>query len=883
MRRQLRAVRFSLLLATAAVALPVLPAMADVKEDLAEGDKAFEEGKLARAARAYDRAIKSAPKQVTPEAYGKRAAIFFLLATQATNDGKPEQAKTLLEDGLTFVEKKAEPIYPGAPEILEQKALILWDLKRKPEAVKAAEEAVSKSSARYLAQRLVGEYYAVRDPDRSIKAYEAYLRHRPASAEGADVMPRIYLGFAYLSTVKRSGGDVRLDVKLAKLTTEKAMTQFETLLQKHRKARHAEVNANNGLCTTYAALAQIEELEGNRNTRMWDRAITACEKIIENPRTIDRGGSVYYNVGRAYLAKKQTRKARTVGQEYVRMRKDEPRGYILIGDSYALERNWNEAINQYREAERRAKQNQAYAATIGIKMGVAFRGANRPGEAIAKLEAARKLDSTNFEVIKELSYAYLANRDDTKALATVKQAIGAKDFATSHTPAEQAALHALAGKAAYNQAIAKKDGDLKEARASFEAAQKLAPRDTAIRTGLVKTMTAQAYQAYRRKDVKEAVDILQAALTIDKKNPAASQNMAAIAIDGGRCDEARGYLAALSGERGYTLTYHRLMGRVSLCGKNRDVKAAIEHYAAAEKAAGNANLIRAEIYTEWGPLLWDKDLDEAVDKLEAAVQFTAQNPRLGKPAQRALALALYRRGWRTLSGGKKAGDPVDDFQRASRDPSVLRGTEPQAFEFSEALARLDRGDAAGAAKLFDALGKKGNQSAYLKAPYDKIGAQFFGAYAKYRSGNAGQLRQACGEFASLSSGAKGNFGEKVRDLLASCHEQVAYDALESGNEKAAVGSLDTAARYASSAGVKRRINHNKVVVRMGSKPNKGLLDTFAGMGADPPEALVNKGILLDREGKACDAYNAWVQARAKGARGRYVQDWIATKKRLFGC
>ncbi|HTM20991.1 MAG TPA: tetratricopeptide repeat protein, partial [Kofleriaceae bacterium] len=664
------------------------------------------------------------------------------------------------------------------------------------------------------------------------------------------------LGFAYLKLSAASHDNVK-----------KAREQFDILLQKHRKARGAEVNANNGLCAAYTKMGEF------------DRAITICEKIIENPRAIDRGGSVYFNLGQSYLYKKQPRKARTVGQEFIRMRKSEPRGYILVGDSMAQERNWTGALEWYQRAEDNAKASKEYAASIGIKMGIAFRGAKQPQRAIEKLEAARERDPENSQVIRELGLAYMSAGKDDKALATVSKAITAPTFAKL-TPAEKVELLTVAGKAAYNQALDNNGKGADEAKGYFEQAHKLNSRDTGVRTGLVKSLTLQSYHAFKAKNVKQAEALLTEALGYDKRNAAANQNMAALTIDKGDCDGARPYLDQLEKEPSYGLIYHRLMGRVALCGKSRDVKSAADHFAAAEKAAGNANLTRAAIYIEWAPLIWDKDLDDAVDKLEAAVQFTAQNPALGKPAQRALALALFRRGWRTMRGGKRTADPVDDFQRASRDPSVLKGNERIAFEFSEALARLDKGDTPGAAKLFDSLAKQGNPSAYLMAPYDKVGAQFFGAYAKYRSGNAAQLRQAAGEFQGLLGGAKGRFGDKVRDLLASCYEQMAYAAMD-GSGGGASANLDQAGKYATSADAKKRINHNKAVLKMGSKPNPALRAEFASMGGDPPEALVNKGIMLDREGKSKEAYDAWVQAKAKGARGAKVSDWIATKKRLF--
>src|SRR5262249_34972166 len=160
-----------------------------------------------------------------------------------------------------------------------------------------------------------------------------------------------------------------------------------------------------------------------------------------------------------------------------------------------------------------------------------------------------------------------------------------------------------------------------------------------------------------------------------------------------------------------------------LCQSKPNAKKAAEHYAAADKEVKKiqANLIQAEIDAEWGPLLAAAgDLDGAVSKLQDAVQFSSQAPGIANAAKRNLAIVLYRRGWNDLKEGRSAG-AGSDFERAGREPSLLEGTEPLAFEFSYALALLDKGDTGEAAKRFKALAGKGNQNAYLKPPYNKVG------------------------------------------------------------------------------------------------------------------------------------------------------------------
>lgn len=852
--------------ATAILVSAPTAAYADMQDDIKDGDDAYADNNWKKASAAYDRAIRNYPKQVAPAVYAKRASIYLIQAADARKKDEA-LAQKILEDGLKFLTQRAEVSYPSAPEVLEQKALVLWELKSKPDAVKVGEEVVKQKPSAYAVQRILGEFYAVREPERAIKALETYLSERPEALEKGDVLPRINLGFAYLSRAKATR---RQDSKGSMALANQAAKQFEILLQRHRKRQHAEVNAQNGLCAAYTFVKE------------YDKAITVCENVIQNPRNIDRAGSVFYNLGWSYLKKKQTSKARTMGREFVRIRKTEPRGHLLVGETFAEEKQWKKALEEYQKAEEYAKNKSDIAADIGVAMGIAYRRDNNLPLAISKLETAIDLDPDNQTLIIELGNAYLADKQDDKALSRAEGAINAKTF-DGQDEKTRVDLLRVAGAAAYNLSHAteknKKPLDPQQARKHFAAAFAIRPGDVPIRTGLIRTINLQAYRSYSDKDAKKAEVFLGEALEVDKREPMTNQNLAVLRIESGDCDGARDRLANLSKARSYALTYHRLAARTYLCQKKPDKAKAIEHFARAEKAAGNANLVRAEIYTEWAPLIWEKDLDRAVEMLESAVQFTAQDPNLARAANRNLALALFRRGWRDMRA-KKATSASEDFARASRDPRVLKGTEAEAFEFSEALARLERGDAATASKLFAKL-SKGKQGDYLKAPYDNVGAQFFGAYAKYRSGNAGQQKQAASEFQSLLGSAKGSFGNTVRELLAASYEELAASSYNAGKAKQASSELATAERYAS-GNAKRNIEHNRAVLSMGSKYSKNAYDAFNRMGSTPPEALANKGVMLDRAGKTKEAYEAWVQARAKGARDRDISNWISAKKRIFG-
>lgn len=832
-----RPIRPFVTLAAVMLALPAAgAAYAQVEDDLKEGDTYFEEGKYKKAAQRYDSAIDKWPGQVSAEAYGKRAAIYIIQKEYAA--------------GLEFMARKAELRHPGSPEVLEQKALILWLLSRRDEAIAVAEKVVAARPATYSNQGILGEYYAGREPEKAITAYQAYLGSRPSSLEQNDVLPRVRLGFAYLAAKQYKDAEA----------------QFDLLLRKHKTQPHAEVNAKNGLCAAYTALEKH------------DRAITVCEQIVSVPRLIDRAGSAWYNLGKAYLAKRQSPRARKAGVEFVRMRRDAAKGYILVGDAYFQERDWGNALEFYLEAEKRARPGDE-SVELGIKLGSTYRRLGRPAEAIAKLEAAFQINSEDMTLAGELGSAYLASEQDKMALATVDRFITGSSFDSA--PARQrATMLLIAARSLYNQ------GEARDARARYEAAYKLRPKDVKVRIGLVQTINLQAATLLGKGDTSRAERLLLEAMDIDRRAQLTNQNLAVLALERGQCDAAKHFLEPLAGMRNQALVYHRLRARALLCQQQPDAAAAAEHYARAEKEARDpkrqANLVLAEIYTEWAPLLMANDIDQAVDKLKLAVQLAVQTREVGEAAQRNLAIALFRRGWRNMRAGKQAA-ALDDFRGALQERQVLRGTEPAAFEFSLALAYLERGDATRAMRIFETLGAADGRERYLKAPYDKLGAEFFRGYAKYRSDNGKLREQAATELGRLQRKAREAFAATLSEVVGSAWVYVALDAYRNGNLKESRKALRSAEDHGGSGKLKRTIEHNLAVLSMGSRGAASQsIEIFTELAATIPEAQVNLGILYDRQGKAREAYDRWVKARQRGVRSRELVRWIDAKKRIFG-
>ena len=835
-------------LAAATTAAHVRPVHAAVEDDLRDGDTYFSQGDWKRAAAAYDRAIAKAPGEVDAAAYGKRAAIYIILKDY--------------QGGLAFI-SRATARFPHAPEVLEQQALILWQTGAKDQAIRIAQQVVAMRPETFSNQKLIGQYYAARDPAKTATAFEAYLAHRPAELASGDELPRLRLGFAQLALARAAVGDG--DAAKAHVLYGKAVAQFDEVARTLGKKPEARVNADNGLCAGYAGLG------------LWDQATTVCERIVADPRDIDAHGSAWFNLGEAYLARRQTTKARSAAQAFLALRRGEARGHVLIGDTYYADRDYPHALDQYLQAEKLVKPGDAHEQVdLAIRLGETYRRMPAPAagpndnlaKAIDELARGYAANPGSVELAIELGDAYLDAQDDAKAGALADQLATAPAFAKARAD-QRADLLVIAGKARFARR------DLTEARQRFAAAAQLQPGNVQTRRELVATIDEQAFEASQHGGAAQAATLLDQALAIDPSSTATLTDVAIVAIDAGQCDRARGLLDRLAGLRGTdAVLVGRLRGRAEMCGSHPDPKRAIAAFAAAEQEArkANATMALAEIYLEWAPLEWDTDLPDALAKLERAVEIAGRDPDLGPAAARDLALALYRRGWQLEAAGKPA-DAVAAFERATRDPSVLRGSEPLAFQFSYAIALVDAGRGSEAAPILAQLATRGDAGAYLQGPYAKAGARFFAAYATSRTATGAAREAACRELAHF----EGTIGGAARELAASCWELAANDAWRAGSTAGAKRALTEADRTANAA-QKRRLALDRIALALG-KDKVGALEAMSG---NPPEALVDLGIVYDLLGRPKDAYDAWVSARAKGVQARDLQRWIDAKRRIYG-
>src|SRR5512146_3311494 len=101
---------------------------------------------------------------------------------------------------------------------------------------------------------------------------------------------------------------------------------------------------------------------------------------------------------------------------------------------------------------------------------------------------------------------------------------------------------------------------------------------------------------------------------------------------------------------------------------------------------------------------------------------------------------------------------------------------------------------------------------------------------------------------------------------------VAVDEWHNGAAGAAQKALVTAEKTAT-ADQKRRLTLDHAALALG-KDKAGELEA---LGGNPPESLVDLGIVYDLMGRPKDAYETWQRAKAKGATAPGLQRWIDAK------
>ena len=236
---------------------------------------------------------------------------------------------------------------------------------------------------------------------------------------------------------------------------------------------------------------------------------------------------------------------------------------------------------------------------------------------------------------------------------------------------------------------------------------------------------------------------------------------------------------------------------------------------------------------------------------------------------------------RTTAAAARAGDAAADFERATRGASVLRGSEPLAVELSvRARATRRRAASATRARSSRRSPRKGNpMKSYLRQAVREARRAAVRRRTRRIAAAASPAarQQAVGDLTRLEAEATGAFAETLKQLVAGCNEAIGYDAWRAG-QTAAAGKALAAADKGATGDLARRVQLDRAATALG----KDKIPALEGLAGNPPEALVDLGIVYDLVGRPKDAYDAWVRARARGVKAPDLQKWIDAKKRIYG-
>src|SRR5262249_49578408 len=434
---------------------------------LQEADRAYDTGDYERAASNFDRAIRAQPKDVPAVAYAKRASIYLF-------------AKRY-DEGLRFIEDVAEKTWPEDDTILEQKAVMLSRQgAHKKEAVALAERVADRRPSAYTLQSLLGRYnYQLGAPParKTPRRYEAYLKFRPSDLAGQDSLVRVKLGFSYLYLGRFADAEKQLD--------EAARTGDQVLA----------ANARKGLCAAYA---------GGGN---WDRAITLCERVLDEKRALKGDPSPQYNAGLAYLNRDRLDEGMKAADAYVAMRPKEAKGYPPRGEVFEKRNKLTDAEAQLNQANELAPND----GDVARELGRVYLRQKRAQKAIDKLQRVASARPNDAATIAVLAEAYLADGQGQNAAQAAER--GLRIPGQTQNPR----FMALAAEGYYAAGqLTTARGILERAMAASKAQGQAS--DARIRTLLVGTIKRPAGARFAADDLAGAEKLLGEAKEVDPES-----------------------------------------------------------------------------------------------------------------------------------------------------------------------------------------------------------------------------------------------------------------------------------------------------------------------------------------------------------------------------
>jgi tetratricopeptide (TPR) repeat protein len=739
--------------------------------------------------------------------------------------------------------------------------------KQQARALPYLERSVALDSNQPVAQALLCTYWTTEPQymDRSQASCQAALRTQPNNADLLDSQAWIYYNHKSYADAQTAAEQV--------LRTKPIKAQMEM----KAKIVIGLSQADRGDCA--GARRTLEPIQKYARNGGWviDRGLTVCAQTQQEA---DR-----------YSA------------EYMRGAANDPRGPL----SHAI---------AYRHLS--DKKRGGDASLLGGALSDLARAkqlANQLADAKRKREIVRDATRARAEILSQLG-RYAEAEDEWKPIYE-EEGAGNPDTVLGYGVASRKALHLKVAQRVLEQGV-KRNPD--NSAIKFELGRTLVEaldltagikdmesalsaeegKDLARKNEFVNVLTRVGVDmATKGGKPKEAEVLLEKAVKYDATSVLANRDLGLVRLQQHKYAEAIGPLQVWKQKMGgKDRDSNLILGRALAGVGKRDE--AIKAYEASRDAAKGATLPTAEVLLELVPLyLQAGKSDEAVRAIELArdnVQATENLPTNTQNAQqnqqnaaaariaknldpvirRNRALAYMMHGYESVQK-KNADAGVADLQKALE--GGLEGKEKANATCALALGLLGSNKAGQAVQSFQAAQKMGGCD--FKAPYDKLGLDYWIAYARYREGTPAGLNDALKVFAKTQPKATGDMVDKIKEMTFTAYLKLMAEEYARGNTAGSMAALKNAQKAA--VGVKddvrkRDLQHNLAVLDLASGKTAQAKQQLEQLGARPPEALVNLGLIYEKQGDIQRALQLWQQS----GRGGKVREWIDATRRFLG-
>lgn len=884
-----------------------------------KAEEQFNAGNYENAAELYDQTLKLNPTRV--EAFVKRATLYF-------RERNYDKAIDLLT--------RAEKLSVSDSSIKTVLGLCLYESGQRERGLAYLEEVARQRPESHDAQFQIGKHYARIDPTRASLALEQYFRYRPEEARGNDPPAKLFLATAYYlrgrlkeaqklleeaqearprdNQIRQLLGTVLIDQG----EYQRGIDQYESLLFDVQRRPGVAFN----LATAYLRMGKRDEArrlakqyqglrpEDPRALILLGQIEAAGDKEADQREALKR-----YQEAEA-LASQQG--GRPEYQSRVPIAAATARVHLLLRDpgraGAVAEKGLSDLARRSSEGGGGREEialNGLLLESMLLQMNLS---AARAGSAPAKvLPLAEKLaqqapqDAPVLALAGAGAYAAGKFEQARRWFTEARQLDGKLPRARVGLARtlEQLAIASLASAYDEPEGLKERERERREAARAPERAAALSNASTLLREAqrledspsLLRNLTvvllmqgsaaeaertlAPALQATGRGPIDPTLWRLQARVQQALGRPGAAQEAAERAVT-----EAKRQLDTLpptEQARKPQLLLRLAEARIELgarslsheAGKGRDPK--------------------------------EKDrVDQAVESLEQAVRdvgaaSTPEGRELLRAGQRTLTVGYLRRGRVRLQeaeallnkekgGGaaatKLAEEALEDLQAALEVGALDEATREQGHaECLGALAAAHVGQSKVAREL---AGKAKEHGCELVSPYNRVGSDLISIFVQYRGSTTVAQREQLLRSLPKLQGKTGAGAESatllkvLRALLYSTNMALAYEYHQLGRTKLVGPTLRAAQKAAVriSDDDEAVLEHNLAVADL--IDGKGSSEKLEKLGARPPEALVNLGILHDRRGEARKALELYRRALQNGARTPKLREWIDTKDRLLG-